>query len=76
MRMSTEEKKGRAWWAVPVILVLYVLGFGPAFAIAAQIGHDAVDNAVRTFYRPLAYAAERSPAIMEWLWWYMELWLP
>lgn len=58
------------------MLVLYVLSIGPATGLIVWLGPSSptgqrVNDLLTTFYKPLAWIAEKSPSLLEWVRAYM-----
>lgn len=73
--MAEESKKGSAWWAVAVVLLLallYALSVGPAAWLVNRTGRGvAVTKAV---YAPLIWL-RRHTLLKKPLGWYIDLWI-
>ena len=77
MSKRDEKSRGSGLLLISVIglmvPVLYVLGIGPAYAIA--IRYPATKNFLAAVYRPVIYAGEHCEPIRGLFDWYMEFWM-
>jgi len=64
--------------AAIVVLVLYVLSFGPAAWICETFWPDGsyVPPFIDFIYAPMAWLSEKSELVHSFLVWYVSLWLP
>jgi len=56
------------------VFIVYPLSIGPLLLCLKP--YPRIPDWVVTFYKPLAWVAERSPAAHQAYIWYMELWFP
>ena len=78
--MKEREDKRSSWGCaiglVAMLLllpILYVLSFGPAYAIAVRF--PATKDFLATVYRPVVYVGEHFEPVRGVFDWYMEFWM-
>jgi hypothetical protein len=70
---SSQKKPGMAFWAtvVVVVLVVYVLSFGPVYSFAKA--HPSALEPLLFLYRPLLLVASRIHLLHDFLLWWSGL---
>jgi len=73
---QSQERRGsgllRIFWALVVVLVLYVLTTGPVIKICVE--RRGPSATVNIFYRPLELANRHVPAAERFFDWYFKMW--
>jgi hypothetical protein len=74
--MTSRKKPGVAFWATVglVVIVLYVLSFGPACWLAFNVLPESMFPAFEVLYAPLDTCADLTEPTKKALRWYTDLW--
>ncbi|HEV3301840.1 MAG TPA: hypothetical protein VG055_19455 [Planctomycetaceae bacterium] len=77
--MSRQSRK-KSWksiaFAVAMILLLYVLSFGPVWWVVNRFDYGQLRPILAPVYLPLIWAAIECPPLGSFLDWYFGLWVP